>query len=75
MTSPEQPSYSMVRKRRVLPDRPDGRLIDLLEIDKAHIRAKVKHSFRVIKQQFGFQKTVSAAWPRTTAKSMFWQRL
>jgi transposase, IS5 family len=24
---------------------------------KAHIRAKVEHPFRVIKQQFGFQKT------------------
>lgn len=44
-------------KRWVLPDTPDGRLIDLLETSKAHIRAKVEHPFRVIKQQFGFQKT------------------
>jgi IS5 family transposase len=44
-------------KRRVLPDTPDGRLIDLLETAKAHIRAKVEHPFRVIKKQFGFQKT------------------
>jgi len=44
-------------KRRVLPDTPDGRLVDLVETAKAHIRSKVEHPFRVIKQQFGFQKT------------------
>ena len=43
--------------RRVLPDTPEGRLQDLIEAAKAHIRAKVEHPFRVIKQQFGFQKT------------------
>ena len=45
------------RRRRVLPDTPEGRLLDLVETAKAHIRAKVEHPFRVIKQQFGFQKT------------------
>jgi IS5 family transposase len=44
-------------KRRVLPETSEGRLIDLIETGKAHIRAKVEHPFRVIKQQFGFQKT------------------
>ncbi len=44
-------------KRRALPDTPDGRLDDLVETAKAHIRAKGEHPFRVIKQQFGFQKT------------------
>ncbi len=44
-------------KRRVLPDMPEGRLDDLVEIAKAHIRAKCEHPFRVIKQQFGFPKT------------------
>ena len=44
-------------KRRALPDTPDGRLQDLVETAKAHIRAKGEHPFRVIKQQFGFQKT------------------
>jgi IS5 family transposase len=44
-------------KRRSLPDTPDGRLDDLVETAKAHIRAKGEHPFRVIKQQFGFQKT------------------
>ena len=43
-------------KRRVLPDTPEGRLPDLVETAKAHIRAKVEHPFRVIKEQFGFQK-------------------
>ena len=37
-------------KRRVLPETPDGRVLDLVLTDKAHIRAKVKHLFRVIKQ-------------------------
>jgi IS5 family transposase len=44
-------------QRRVLPDTADGRLQDLIEVAKAHVRAKVEHPFRVIKQQFGFQKT------------------
>ena len=44
-------------KRRVLPDTPEGRLQDLIEAAKAHIRSKVEHPFRVIKQQFSFQKT------------------
>ena len=44
-------------KRRVLPDTPEGRLQDLIKAAKAHIRAKVEHPFRVIKQQFGFQRT------------------
>jgi len=44
-------------KRRTLPDTPEGKLQDLIETAKAHIRSKVEHPFRVIKQQFGFQKT------------------
>jgi transposase, IS5 family len=44
-------------KRRALPDTPEGRVDDLVETAKAHIRAKVEHPFRVIKRQFGFQKT------------------
>jgi IS5 family transposase len=44
-------------KRRILPDTPEGRLDDLVETAKANIRAKGEHPFRVIKQQFGFQKT------------------
>jgi IS5 family transposase len=41
----------------VLPDTPEGKLQDLIEPAKAHIRFKFEHPFRVIKQQFGFQKT------------------
>jgi len=57
-------------KRRSLPDTPDGRLQDLIETAKAHVRAKVEHPFRVIKQQFGFQKTRlrGLALPRPQAK-------
>ena len=43
--------------RRALPDTPEGRLDDLIESAKAYIRAKGEHPFRVIKRQFGFQKT------------------
>lgn len=44
-------------KRRALPDTAEGKLQDQVETAKAHIRSKVEHPFRVIKQQFGFQKT------------------
>jgi transposase, IS5 family len=44
-------------KRKALPDTPEGRLQNLVETAKAHIRAKGEQPFRVIKQQFGFQKT------------------
>ena len=44
-------------KRRAIPDTPNCKLQDLIETAKAHIRSKVEHPFRVIKQQFGFQKT------------------
>ena len=44
-------------KRRALPETLEGRVDDLIETAKAHIRAKVEHPFRVIKRQFGFQKT------------------
>ena len=44
-------------KRRALPDTPEGRVDDLIETAKAHIRAKVEHPFRVMKRQFGFEKT------------------
>ena len=44
-------------KRRSLPDTPEGRIDDLFETAKAHFRTKVEHPFRVIKRQFGFQKT------------------
>ncbi len=44
-------------KRLALPDNPDERLQDLIEDAKAHVSAKVEHPFRVMKKQFGFQKT------------------
>ena len=35
-------------RRRALPDNQDGRVLDLVEAAKAHIRAKVAHPFQVI---------------------------
>jgi IS5 family transposase len=43
-------------KRRALPDTPQERLDDLVETAKALLRSKGEHPFRVIKQQFDFQK-------------------
>ena len=43
-------------KRRALPDTPKGRTADLVETAKAHIRSTVEHPFRVLNEQFGFQK-------------------
>ena len=44
-------------KCRTLPDTAEGKLQDLIETAKAHIRSKDEHPFRVIKHQFGFDKT------------------
>jgi IS5 family transposase len=44
-------------KRRALPDTAEGKLQDLLVTAKAHIRSKDENPFRMIKQQFSFQKT------------------
>ena len=44
-------------KRRALLDTHEGRVDDLIKTAKAHIRTKVEHPFRVIKRQFGSQRT------------------
>ena len=43
--------------RRRLPGTAEGELLRWVERAKAHIRAKVEHPFRVIKEQFGFCRT------------------
>ncbi len=55
-------------KRRALPDTSEGRLVDLIETAKAHLRAKGEYPFRVIKQQFGFQKTRLRGRPKNCCK-------
>lgn len=50
------------------PDTAEGRLLNLIEIAKAHIRAIGEHPFRVIKQQFGFQKTRLRSMPKNSCK-------
>ncbi len=45
------------REGRTLPDTADRKLQDLIEAAKAHVRTKVEHPFRVIKQQLSVQKT------------------
>jgi IS5 family transposase len=59
----------------VFPETLEERLQDLIETAKVHIRSKVEHPFRLIKQQFGFQKTRlrGLAKKRTGARSMCWQ--
>ena len=44
-------------KRRALPDTPEKKVQGLIGTAKAHIRSKVEHTLRVIKQHFGLQKT------------------
>ena len=44
-------------QRRRLHETPQGQVLHWMERAKAHIRAKVEHPFRVMKQQFGFQQT------------------
>jgi len=58
-------------RRMTLPDTPEGRLQDLIETAKTHIRSKVEHPLRVMKQQFDFQTTrllSQAENPRTIAR-------
>ena len=43
-------------QRKVLPETPEGRFLDLIETAKAHFRAKVEHPFRIIKCQLGVRK-------------------
>ena len=43
--------------RRLRHQDSEDQLLHWVEKAKAHIRANVEHPFRVIKQQFGFQKT------------------
>ena len=44
-------------QRRRVHETPEGQVLHWMERAKAHIRAKVEHLFRVIKQQFGFQQS------------------
>ena len=44
-------------QRRKLSDSPDDQLQEWCEHAKAHVRAKVEHAFRIMKRQFGFEKT------------------
>jgi len=44
-------------QRSALPNGAEGSLENLFETAKAHLRAKVKHPFRVIKHQFSLKKT------------------
>ena len=43
-------------QRRVRPETPEGRLLNLIETARAHFRVKVDHPFRIINCQFGFRK-------------------
>jgi transposase, IS5 family len=51
-------------KRLALPDTPDGRLDDLVETAKAHIRAKGEHPFRVIFAKPAGGRSSSSAFRR-----------
>ncbi len=65
--------------RRDLPDTPEGRVIDLIVMAKAHIRAKGEHPFRVIytttagghSSCSGFRRPGCEALLRAVARSMW----
>jgi IS5 family transposase len=52
-------------KRKALPKNKLGRKLEKLEQLKASVRAKVEHTFHVIKNLFRHRKRAIAAWPRT----------
>ena len=54
-------------QRKVLPETPEGRFLDLMETAKAHFRAKVEHPFRIIKCQLASGKSSTEASARTTS--------
>ena len=41
-----------------------------VELAKAHVRAKVEHPFRVLKEQFGFRKTRRQGLAKNHSKVM-----
>jgi IS5 family transposase len=55
-------------KRRALPDTAWGRMLDEAERLKAGLRAKVEHSFRVVKRQFGYVKVRYRGLKKNTAQ-------
>lgn len=55
-------------RRALDKEKPHVALIDQLERTKARIRAKVKHPFRVIKQQFGYVKVCYRGLKKNTAQ-------
>ena len=52
------------------PDSPWDRLLEKAEQLKASVRAKVEHSVRVIKCQFGFTKVCNKGVAKNTAQLM-----
>lgn len=57
-------------RRALDKDRPVDALIGPLERIKAGIRAKVKHPFRVLKQQFGYVKVRYRGLKKNTGQSV-----
>jgi len=56
-------------KRRALPKKtPLGELLETLEHAKATLRAKVEHTFHILKRQFGFLKTRYRGLKKNTAQ-------
>lgn len=60
-------------KRKALSDAPDRRLRDLIETAKAPIPFKSEHPFRVLEQQFSFQKPRLRGLAEDHCKIQSWQ--
>ncbi len=48
-------------QRRVLPDTPEGKLLELVERANAHLRAKVEHLFRIINASLDSERSTTGA--------------
>jgi len=60
--------YQGMGKRRALPDTPEGRVDDLVETAKAHIRKKWNTHSASSSSSLDFRKPAFAAWSRTAAR-------
>ena len=55
-------------QRRKLSASPEDQLEEWNEGDQAHVGAKVEHGFRIMRQQFGFERTECVVWIRIRAR-------
>jgi IS5 family transposase len=71
MPATRRPTWHIAAKRGSIRAMPEGELKDAakhVEHMKAAVRSMVKHPFRVIRRQFGYQKTRFKGLAKNTAQ-------